>query len=287
MSFLRSAASLLAAALALSACSAEAGSGSTPSAAGLVQTKGCSKDSLKTVTDGKLTIAVNEPAYAPWFIDDDPGNGEGYEAGLGYRIAQHLDLAPSDVTWVREPFEKVVAPGAKKFDLALVEAQVTPQRQQAVDFSTPYYSVRQALITWNGSPIEGRTQLAELRTARLGAAAGTTSYEEINRHIKPTTAPTSYPSIGAAKDALAAHQIDGLVADLPTAQYLATSVLDDASVVGELPTAGDEKVGAVLPKGSALTQCVSAAVDQLRSDGTLDKLAEQWLSSKKTVPQLS
>ena len=54
----------------------------------------CAKDSLKTRTPGKLTIATDEPAYEPWFKDNKPDNGEGFEAAVAYAVAEKLGYAP-------------------------------------------------------------------------------------------------------------------------------------------------------------------------------------------------
>jgi polar amino acid transport system substrate-binding protein len=79
------------------------------------------------------------------------------------------------------------------------------------------------------------------------------------------------------------------VVDLPTAFYITSAELDNGVIVGQLPQpAGTpEQFGLVLDKGSALTACVSQAVDALRSDGTLTRLQTQWLSGVSGAPVLS
>ena len=57
------------------------------SAAGLA---GCTPDSLKTQTAGTLTIATDEPAYEPWFVDNNPANGKGFESAVAYAVAKKL-----------------------------------------------------------------------------------------------------------------------------------------------------------------------------------------------------
>ena len=88
--------------------------------------------------------------------------------------------------------------------------------------------------------------------------------------------------------ALKNGQIDGIVVDLPTAYYMTAVQLDDGLIVGQLPLPeGDvEQFGAVLDKDSALTACVSQAVDALREDGTLDTIADEWLA-QQGAPELS
>ena len=65
----------------------------------------------RRVADGTLTIATDDPAYEPWFVDDDPTNGEGYESAVAYAIAEQLGYTADQVTWVTVPFNKVVQPG--------------------------------------------------------------------------------------------------------------------------------------------------------------------------------
>ena len=92
-----------------------------------------------------------------------------------------------------------------------------------------------------------------------------------------------------AKLALDNGQIDALVVDLPTAFYLTAVEIDGGVIVGQLPPVGEdgEAFGLVLDKDSALTDCVSQAVDALREDGTLDALEQEWLADVAGAPELS
>ena len=126
-------------------------------------------------------------------------------------------------------------PGPKDFDWNLQQYSITPQREQAVDFSAPYYTVTQAVVTTKGSPIAGATTLAELKNAKLGAAVGTTSLDDANTVIAPTKAVSVFNDNAAAVTALKNGQVDGIVVDLPTAFYLTSAELDNGVIVGQLP----------------------------------------------------
>ncbi|MBM6545013.1 amino acid ABC transporter substrate-binding protein [Janibacter sp. YIM B02568] len=278
---------LAVAALAITGCSApadEAPSSSTTNAAA----ESCTPESMETLTQGKLTVATDDPAYEPWFVDNDPSNGKGYESAVAYAIAEELGFAKGDVTWVKVPFNAVVSPGEKKFDLDLNQVSISEPRRKAVDFSSGYYDVTQTVITTKGSKIDGKTAIADLADARLGAQVGTTSYTAITEQIKPADRPSTYDTNDQAVQALKNGQIDGIVVDLPTAYYMTAAQLDDGVIVGQLPagTGETEQFGAVLAKGSSLTSCVTQAVDSLREDGTLDKLSDEWLS-QQGAPELS
>lgn len=248
----------------------------------------CSPDSMDTVTSGTLTVATDDPAYEPWFVDNDPVNGKGYEAAVAYAIAEELGFAEDDVAWVKVPFNKVVQPGPKDFDFDLNQVSITEGRKKAVDFSSGYYDVRQTVVTTKGSDLDGVTSVADLADAKLGAQVGTTSYTAITDQIESSQDPAAFDTNDQAVQALENGQIDGIVVDLPTAYYMSAAQLDDGVIVGQLPLAGDEveQFGAVLAKGSSLTSCISQGVDALREDGTLDQLNEEWLT-QQGAPELS
>lgn len=269
----------------LAACGAprdQSSSAAGGSSAGATGTAACTKASLKTVTAGTLTVATDKPVYEPWFSGDDPTNGKGFESAVAYAVATKLGYAKSEVTWTRVPFDSVVTPGTKSFDLDLNEFSITDERKKAVDFSTGYYDVRQAVVTYKGSPIAGAGSVSALASARLGAQVGTTSLTAITDQVKPSSSPMVYNTNDLAVQALKNKQIDGLVVDLPTAFYVTSAQLDDGVIVGQLPQSSGtpEQFGAVLAKGSPLTACVSSAVDALRADGTLAQLETQWLAGQ-------
>lgn len=244
----------------------------------------CTPDQLDTVQPGVLTIATGEPAFPPWVIDDDPASGEGFEAAVAYAAAEQLGYAPDQVEWMRTTFDSAVAPGAKDFDWNLQQYTITSDREAAVDFSSPYYTASQAVVTRAGSPIAGATTLAQLKDAKLGAAVGSTSLDDAEEIIAPTTQVAVFNDNAAAVTALANGTIDGLVVDLPTAFFLVgAGEITDGVIVGQLPgTASGENdsFGILLENNSALTPCTTWAVDQLAADGTLAALEEQWLAAE-------
>jgi polar amino acid transport system substrate-binding protein len=285
---------LATAALALTACAPEdeADSGTDTSTETTSESPAaadeCTPDTMDTFEDGTLTIATDEPAFEPWVVDNDPTNGQGYEAAVGYAIAEQLGYTEDQVTWVRVPFNKVVQPGPKDFDFDLNQVSITEARRKAVDFSSGYYDVRQTVITNKGSTIDGATSLADLADAKLGAQVGTTSYTAITDQIQPSQDPAVFDTNDQAVQALKNGQIDGIVVDLPTAYYMTAVQLDDGKIVGQLPLpeGEPEQFGAVLAKDSPLTDCVSSAVDALREDGILDQINQEWLA-QQGAPELS
>ena len=233
-------------------------------------------DGVGAVTEGKLTIATGEPAYSPWVEDDDPTTGDGYESALAYAVADRLGYDRDDVVWVRATFDESIAPGPKTFDLNLQQFSITDQRARAVDFSSPYYETRQAVVTLPGSAAEGATSVADLAGLDIGAQSGTTSFTAAESVIDPDGGVQAYNSNDDAKAALESGQVDAIVLDVPTATYF----VEGGIVLGQLAAVdgASDQLGIVLPLDSALTDEVTQAVDDLRDDGTLAELQQQWLA---------
>ncbi|MFT7835067.1 ABC transporter substrate-binding protein [Saccharothrix sp. BKS2] len=247
----------------------------------------CTKENLATLTAGKITFGTDQPVYEPWFVDDDPTNGKGFESATAYALAEELGYAREDVVWTRVPFNAAIQPGRKTYDANLTEFSITEERKQAVDFSAPYYDVDQAVITLESSKAASVKTLAELKSVKIGAQVGTTSLDAAQR-LQPEQDVAVYNTNDDAKAALRAGQVDALVVDLPTAFFITSAELEDGVIVGQVPP-GDgkpEQFGIVLDKGSPLTACVSTAVENLRADGTLAEIEREWLASAGTAPEL-
>ena len=267
------------AALALSGCSS---SDEGSSASGE-----CTPDGLATVEAGVLTIATGEPAYYPWVIDDAPESGEGFEAAVAYAVAEELGYSSDQVKWVRTTFDGAIAPGPKNFDFNIQQYSITDERREVVDFSSPYYKANQAIVSFEGSKIEGITDVLGLASvgAKLGAAVGTTSLTTIE---DLGVNPTVYNDNAGAVTALKNKQIDGIVVDLPTAFYLAAVEIPQGIIVGQIDgsDSGDQGFGLLLSKDNPITGCVSGAVDAITDSGTLAAITDEWLADAAGAPVL-
>ncbi|MGQ2912569.1 ABC transporter substrate-binding protein [Aeromicrobium sp.] len=283
------AAAAAAATLALAtACAPADESDSSNDSAGAVSLDQCQGDDLDLHEAGTLTIATDTPAYEPWFTDDDPTNGKGYEGAVARAVAEKLGFGPDEITWITQGFNEAVKPGDKAFDFDINQFSITSEREKVVDFSTPYYKAQQGVITLEDSEYADVTSLADLKDAKVGAQVGTTSLEATEQ-LGLSSDPLVYDDTSKAAQALQNGQVDAIIADVPTAFYLVSAELDGATLVGQFePRTGEsEEFGLLLDKDSPLTPCVSAAVDALADDGTLEKLQTQWLSTEVDVPELS
>jgi len=247
----------------------------------------CKPGQLPTSENGVLTIATDKPAYPPYFEDDDPTNGEGFESAIAYAIADQLGYPKAKVKWTVEAFNSSFAPGPKDFDFDVNQISITPPREKAVDFSAPYYTANQAVVALKDSDAATAASLEELQDAQLGVQIGTTSLEAAEEEIDPSSRPEVFNTSNDVVQALKNEQIDAVVVDLPTALYLTAVQVPEATVVGQFSAPGGDQWGALLEKDSQLTACVSAAVEELESSGELEKITQRWMSKAAGAPELS
>jgi len=258
----------------------------------------CDKSSLETISDGRLTIGTDNPAFPPWFEGgtpegsdweiNHPSTGEGFESAVAYAVADELGFAEADVDWVVVPFNNSFRPGDKSFDFDINQISVSDERDRAVDFSDSYYDVNQALVALNGTPIADAASVADLADRQLGAQVGTTSLTYIQDTIQPSKEARVYDTSNDVIAALNGKQIDGIVVDLPTAFFLVGSgEVKNGTVVGQFAsTGGQEHFGILFEEGNPLRDCVNEALATLKDDGTLEEIQQQWLSEKTSAPVL-
>ena len=246
----------------------------------------CSADGLAVVKPGMLTIGTDKPAYPPYFVDDNPGNGKGFESAVAYAIAKELGFTADQVNWIVVPFDSSYAPGEKNFDFDINQISITKPRQKVVDFSSPYYTSPQAVIIQNGSKLASVTDLAGLKDAQIGVQIGTTSLDAVKAMIQPSVEAKVFNNSNDVVAAFKQKQVDAIVTDLPTALYLTAAVLDKSMVLGQFNAPGGDTWGALLQKDSVLTSCVNKALENMTKSGELDKLTMTWMSEQAGAPEL-
>jgi polar amino acid transport system substrate-binding protein len=283
------AAAALLAALTLAACGSSASSSSSAASASSgssTAAAACTPSTLPLHTKGVLTVATDAPAYPPYFEDNKPSNGKGFESAVAYAIAKQLGFTPAQVKWTVEPFDSSYAPGPKSFDFDINEISITPARAKEVDFSTPYYTNPQGIIVAANSPLAHATSLAAFKNARIGVQIGTTSLTAVNELIKPTQQPDIFNTSNDVVSAFKIHRVDAIITDLATVFDLTSTSLPHTAIAGQFSAPGGDNWGVLLGKGSGLTHCVDQAVNTLRSNGTLTQLSHKWIASAASAPVL-
>ena len=277
---------VLAAALAVLAGCGSDDNDKSSSSSSTASATSCAKDKLALTSAGQLTVGTDKPAYPPYFVDDDPTNGKGFESAVAYGVAKQLGFAKGDVKWIVVPFNSSYAPGPKKFDFDINQISITPAREKAVDFSRAYYTAPQAVVVPKGSDYANASSLADLKSATVGVQIGTTSLDAAREVIKPDNDVKVFNDSNDVVTALKQDQVDAIVVDLPTAFYLTAAQVPDAKIVGQFSAPGGDQFGLLLAKDSKLTPCVSEALGKLTFSGDLKKITDKWMGATAGAPEL-
>lgn len=236
--------------------------------------------------EGKLIVHADQPLYEPWFIDNDPTNGEGFESALVYALAEQLGFAPEDVEWGYTAFNASYAPGPKDYDIYLTEVSITEPRKQAVSFSDGYYSTPFVIIAPDDSPVQDAKTLEDLRQYKFGTLVNSSYATYITDVIQPEQELAVFNTNAEAIQALANGQVDANVESLQIAVEVVTDQFEDLDIVGILPGPGTE-LGIVFEKDSPLVPFVNQALANLKADGTWQQLVDEWLPKDPEFPQIA
>lgn len=258
--------SLLVLTIGLIAAFVVAGCGSDDSTSGDTGTSASSN--LPLISPGTLTVGSDIP-YPP-FEQGRPPDYEGFDIDVINAVAEKMGLS----TEIRDlPFNVVLQGGNGQFDVAIAATTITPARAKKVDFSDPYFNASQGLLVQQGSDIQS---VDDLGGKIVGAQDGTTgeTYAQDNTdasEVRP------FPQIDQAYNALKVGQVDAVLNDLPSVNDAAEK-LGGLEVVQDFPT--DEQYGIVIPKGKTeLVDAVNSALQQIKDDGTLADLYQQWFKT--------
>jgi polar amino acid transport system substrate-binding protein len=250
------------------------------------QASRCSMGQLELTSAGQLTIGTDKPAFPPYFVDDDPANGKGFESAVAYAVAEELGFAKDEVEWTVVPFNSSYAPGPKNFDFDINQISITDARKKAVDFSRPYYVAPQAVVAPKDSELANATSFADFEDATIGVQIGTTSLDAAREVIDPAQEPKVFNDSNDVVTALKQGQVDAVVVDLPTAFYLTAAQVPSSKIVGQFSAPGGDSFGLLLEKDSELTPCVNEAVASLDSSGRLKEITDRWMGSAAGAPEL-
>lgn len=269
-------AAILAALLALSACGSESGgTGSArPSSSGSLGTAAAGP---RLVHEGKLTTCTNIP-YEPFQFKDAGGTVVGFDVDIVDLAARKLGLTQEIVDIDFAVIKSGAAMASGKCDVAAAGMTITPERQQNIDFSVPYFDATQALLAKKGT---GATSLADVKSRglKLGAQASTTGLEYVK---KQGFTPKEYADSAKELLALQAGQAEVIVQDLPVVLtwLKKPEIAAEFEMIASLDTG--EQYGIGLKKGAdpVLLKAVNEAIETAKKDGVYEQIFVKWFGKK-------
>jgi polar amino acid transport system substrate-binding protein len=223
-------------------------------------------EDLGLITEGTLLVGTDTP-FPPFEIGQPP-DITGYDIEVMNAIAENLGVEPEYQDTSFDTIFRDTAQG--QFDIAAAASTITPERQQQVNFSDPYYEAQQALLVPEGSDI---ASVADLGGATVGAQDATTGEAYANDETDAAEV-RGFPEGPDAVAAVTTGQVDAAIIDQPVAVD-AVEKQGGVEIVEEIPT--NELYGFAMSKNNtALLEAVNGALQEIKDDGTLADLYQQY-----------
>lgn len=215
------------------------------------------------------TLRIGTDATYPPFESVKDGELVGFDIELGALVAEELG---AKVSWTNTSFDGVFpALMAGKFDLVISAVTLTPERQQRLGFSAPYYTAGQLVVAREADTAV--TGLESLRGKTAGIQINTSASLVLEKF--PDIEVRQYPSIDLALQDLRNGNLAGVVGDAPTLRYFLTHGFQGLRAAGGLLT--EEHYGiAMRPDEPELREAVNAALQRLRDSGKFAALEERY-----------
>ena len=265
------AAAVSVAALAMTACggSASSAASSVASSAASSETASSAAAELTTVEAGKLTMATNA-TFPPYEMTTDSGEIEGIDVDTAKAIAEKLGLELQIDDMDFDAALLSVQQG--KADIVMAGVTVTDERKAVMDFSDSYATGIQSIIVPNNSDIASPDDLAG---KKIGTQRGTTGYIYCSDDFGEDSV-VAYDNGLTAVQALNNGQVDAVVIDnAPATEYVAANpglkVLDTSYA--------EEDYAIGMAKGSALEDAINKALEELKTDGTLQAIVDKYINA--------
>jgi polar amino acid transport system substrate-binding protein len=257
-----------AAALLLAACGGDDESSSSSGGGG-------GAADVDLVKSGQLTTCTHLP-YQPFQFERD-GRIVGFDVDLVDLVAKELGVKQAIVDTPFEGIQSGEDLNARKCDIAAAAMTITPEREEKIAFSAPYFDADQALLVKKNS---GISSLEDLSGKTLGVQSGTTGKLYAEENAEPAGAELKdYEDLALQLASVKSGQVDAGINDIPVLLDFAKTN-KDVEVAAQFDTG--EQYGFGMKKGTsdALKEVVDGVLSRAKSDGTYDRLYEKWFGAK-------
>ena len=219
----------------------------------------------------QLIMGTNA-AFPPYEFVDENNNVVGIDAEIAAAVAEKLgmELVIKDMA-----FESLItAVSSGSVDVVLAGMTVTPEREEAVNFSDSYATGIQVVIVKNDSPI---ASIDDLEGKKIGVQTGTTGDIYCSDDYGEE-AVARYDNGALAVAALLNGQVDCVVIDNEPAKAFVTA--NEGLKILETEFAVEDYAAAFNKEDTELLDKFNAALAELKADGTIDTIIGKYIKAE-------
>lgn len=223
---------------------------------------------------GADTLRIGtEGAYPPFNFIDPDGELKGFDIDIANALCEEMNR---DCEFVTQDWDGII-PGllANKYDAIIASMSITPERDEAVDFTERYWSNKLRFVAPKDSNVEPTEASLEGKT--VGAQRATISTQWLEENMGDVVDINQYDTQENAYLDLASGRIDAVLADmLVTYDWLESDAGSDFEFKGEAVYDDDRIAIAVREGNDELRREFNEAIDAIREDGTYERINAKY-----------
>jgi len=228
------------------------------------------------ISQAEMRIGIDPAPYLPFSAESASGNLEGWEIEIAEAICAAMN---EDCVWVKTAWDGLIpALTSNKVDAIINSMSITEERMKTIDFSNKYYNTPAVIVAPKESNISA--DAASVSGMIVGVQVATTHANYVEAHMGSATVK-SYQNFDEHNQDLFAGRLDAVIGDSMAMQpFLQSNEGHCCEIKGDLHDVSifGPGVGVGLRKGSDLKAKINAAIDQIRADGTFDKISAPYFN---------
>lgn len=245
----------------------------------LIISSALADDLLDMIKSRGEMIVATEGMWAPWTFHDEDDNLVGFDVEVAQAIAEKLGVSAK---FAETEWDSIFAGiDAKRYDLAANGVEITEERAEKYNFSTPYGYIRTALIVrGDNEDIQGFEDLAGKRTANSMASTYMLLAESYGAEA------VGVDTLDQTLELVISGRVDAtLNAEVSVYDYLDVHPLADIKIVALT----DEASSVALPirkgeENASLLAAINQAIDELREEERLSEISFKYFGQDITIP---
>ena len=229
-------------------------------------------------TTGEVLRIGTEGAYAPFNYTNTDGTLGGFDIDIANALCADMKMT-CEIT--AQDWDGII-PGLKagKYDAIVAAMSVTPEREQQVSFTEPYFSNTLVFLAKKDSSFDPSNS-SDINANSIAAQRSTISSQWFEKTY-PDADMKLYDTLSNAFLDLGSNRVDAMVSDkLPVLEWLGSTSGSQYGLKGEEIDINDNFAIAVRP-GDALQAKLNQALANIKANGTYDDINQKYFAVPKT-----
>jgi polar amino acid transport system substrate-binding protein len=224
----------------------------------------------------KVYVVGTDAAYAPFESQNEKAEIVGFDIDVLKAVAKKAGI---ELKFINTPWEGIfnaLLQGDR--DLVVSAVTITPERQQTMDFSEPYFDAQQLIAVKQNSKV---AKFSDLKSLKVGVQTGTTGDEAMTKLQGKTSRNIKrFELTPLALKELEAGGVDAVVADNGViVNYVVNNPGGLFKTVTD-PTFVPERYGIALKKGNVeLLAKVNQGLAGIKADGSYQALYAKYFGT--------